>query len=113
MDLHKRMRELKKSLARQFEESRKESEKIERLRAQMEKDREDIRALLERAEAPAARLADIRWATTGTTKAHADAARENGKRGGRPKLPRCPCGAMTRNRAKARNHRCHSVSPAM
>lgn len=35
------------------------------------------------------------------------AARENGQKGGRPKsFPRCPCGAMTLKRARARHHHC-------
>lgn len=42
-----------------------------------------------------------RWTATG------DDPREVGKLGGRPRTaPRCPCGAMTRQRAKQRNHRC-------
>ena len=42
------------------------------------------------------------------SKAKAEAARENGLLGGRPrsKAPRCPCGAMTRKRARARGHKC-------
>jgi hypothetical protein len=28
--------------------------------------------------------------------------------GGRPKLPRCPCGTMTATRAAARNHTCEA-----
>lgn len=42
------------------------------------------------------------------TQAKAQAARENGLRGGRPRstAPRCPCGEMTLQRAKARGHKC-------
>jgi hypothetical protein len=61
------------------------------------------------AKSPGALLAKIRWATTGTTEAHSDAARANGIKGGRPKVQdRCPCGAMTKDRAAKRNHVCEA-----
>jgi hypothetical protein len=47
----------------------------------------------------ASRIAKLGW--TG------DAAKARKKAGGRPKdKDRCPCGAMTRERAKKRNHQC-------
>ena len=59
-------------------------------------------------KSPAAALAALRWETTKTTEAHSQAARENGKLGGRPrsKQKRCACGAMTLKRAIARGHHC-------
>ena len=57
-------------------------------------------------KSPGALLAQLRWSTTGTTEAHSDAARENGKLGGRPPSPKCSCGAMTKARAVKRGHRC-------
>jgi hypothetical protein len=42
------------------------------------------------------------------TPAKSEAARANGRKGGRPRsaVSRCPCGAMTLKRAKARAHHC-------
>ena len=50
----------------------------------------------------ASELGRRRWTSTG------DDPREIGKLGGRPrsKGPRCPCGAMTLKRARARGHKC-------
>ena len=55
-------------------------------------------------------LARKRW-ESGPTPAHSEAARENGKLGGRPPLKdRCPCGAMTSARAELRGHICTAVT---
>lgn len=50
-------------------------------------------------------LAKARWAKEVPDVEHM---REIGKLGGRPKTSakRCPCGAMTAKRAKARGHKC-------
>jgi hypothetical protein len=55
---------------------------------------------------PGAALAHLRWANA--TEAERDQPRQAGLLGGRPRKrgPRCPCGAMTLKRAKARGHRC-------
>lgn len=58
-----------------------------------------VRELLELPTTAAAELQALRRTRTG------------GRNGGRPRTaPRCPCGEMTLNRAKQRNHRCAVAS---
>lgn len=53
---------------------------------------------------PGAELARLRWSKPDADR---DQPRKIGKLGGRPRTaPRCPCGAMTVDRAMKRNHKC-------
>lgn len=69
-----------------------------------------MKTILKTANAAAA-MSRYRWSIA--TEADREQVRENGRKGGRPRLPdRCPCGAMTMTRAKQRNHKCSAPKTA-